>query len=106
MLHVTFQTWQLAPERFVVEVWREGRPHLRQDGAWQQVAAVTDNRHRRHVLGLDRLTTTKLRIIEREPAGISEIRVYDEPERLVEIARRAHENMRLPDTGPFLPWEE
>ena len=105
VLHITFQTWQLAPERFAVEVWREERPHLRQEGAWQQVAEVTDNRHRRHVLGLDRVTTSKLRIVEPEPAGISEVRVYDEPERLVEIARRAHENMRLPDTGPFLPWE-
>jgi hypothetical protein len=32
--------------------------------------------------------------------------VYDEPQRLVEIARRAHHNMRLPDQGPWLPWDE
>ena len=105
VVHITFQKWELAPKQFAVEVWREERPHLRQDGAWQRVAEVTENRHRRHVLGLDRVITTKLRIIEQEPAGISEIRVYDEPQRLVEIARRAHDNMRLPDIGPFLPWE-
>ncbi|MCX7826143.1 MAG: hypothetical protein N2689_11385 [Verrucomicrobiae bacterium] len=31
--------------------------------------------------------------------------MYDEPQRLVEVARRAHANMRLPDRGPWLPWD-
>jgi hypothetical protein len=98
VVHVSFQTAELAPESFRVEVW--------QNGGWKTVAEVTENRHRRHVLGLDRVTTTRLRVVEREPAGIVEIRVYDEPQRQVEIARRAHANMRLPDVGPFLPWEK
>ena len=73
---------------------------------WRAVAAVDRNRHRRHVLGLDRQTAAKLRIALNEPRGICEVRVYDEPERLVEIARRAHQNMRLPDAGPWLPWDQ
>jgi hypothetical protein len=98
MVHVSFQTAELAPKDFSVEVW--------QDGGWRTVAEVTENRHRRHVLGLDRVSTARLRVVESEPAGIAEIRLYDEPQRQVEIARRAHANMRLPDVGPFLPWEE
>jgi hypothetical protein len=98
VIHVSFQTRDLAPNEFSVEVW--------QDGAWQRVVEIAENRHRRHVLGVDRITASKLRVVEHEPAGISAIRVYDEPQRLVEIAQRAHENMRLPDSGPFLPWEE
>lgn len=98
MVHVTFQTATLAPKRFAVEAW--------QQGAWKPVAEVTDNRHRRHVLGLERLSASKLRVVVGEPRGICEIRVYDEPQRLVEIARQAHHNMRLPDRGPWLPWEQ
>ena len=40
-----------------------------------------------------------------QSVGICQISVYDEPQDLVESARRAHENMRIPDEGPFLPWE-
>ncbi|MCH5375677.1 MAG: hypothetical protein JJ992_17025, partial [Planctomycetes bacterium] len=54
----------------------------------------------------DRITTPRLRVTLGKPSGICEIRVYDEPEREVEIARRALENMRLPDRGPWLPWDE
>ena len=98
MLHVTFQTAELAPKSFAVDAW--------QRDAWLPIAEVSDNRHRRHVLGLDRITTSKLRVVLDRPAGICEIRVYDEPQRLVEIARRAHQNMRLVDRGPWLPWTE
>ena len=96
MVYVTFQTVELAPPRFTVEAWS--------GGAWKPVAEVVDNRHRRHVLGLDRIATGKLRLVLDDPAAVCEIRVYDEPARLVEIARRAHLNMRLPDRGPFLPF--
>jgi len=107
VVHVTFQTKdvsdqrrgpKLAPSRFAVEAW--------QDGAWQQLAEVDDNRHRRHVLGLERTTKPKLRVVLGEPAGICEIRVYDEPPRVVENARRAHWAMREPDRGPWFPWDE
>lgn len=98
MVHVSFQTAEMAPERFAIEV--------RLDGEWAQLAEVADNRHRRHVLGLDRTTTSKLRVVLEQPAAICEIRVYDEPQRMVDIARRAQANMRLPDQGPWLPWDE
>ena len=98
VVHVVFQTNDLAPERFAVEA--------RQDGAWRQLAEVDDNRHRRHVLGLQRTTASKLRVVLGESAGICEIRVYDEPERVVEDARRAYRAMRQPDRGPWLPWDE
>ena len=96
VVHVTFQTADLAPRWFTVEAKR--------DGAWTTIAEVSDNRHRRHVLGLDRVTTSAIRVVLDVPAAVCEIRVYDEPERVVEIARRAHRNMRLADEGPFLPW--
>jgi hypothetical protein len=95
-VHVTFQTAPLAPKRFAVEMWA--------DGTWRTIATVEQNRHRRHVLGLERISTTTLRVIVSGPAGICELRVYDEPEQFVAIARRAHRNMRLPDKGPWLPW--
>ena len=97
-VQVSFQTATLAPQRFSVETWQEG--------TWRQAAEVLQNRHRRHVLGLDRQTSSKLRVLLDEPCGICEIRVYDEPQRLVEIARRAHRNMRQPDQGPWLPWDQ
>ena len=97
MVHIYFQTVQLSPENFHLEVW--------QDGLWRKVAEVTENKHRRHVLGLETTTTSKIRIAVMEPGGICEVRVYDEPQRLVEIASRTHSNMRIPDEGPFLPWE-
>ena len=56
------------------------------------------------MLGFDRVTTSAIRVLLDEPAAICEIRVYQEPHRVVETARRAHRNMRLPDQGPFLPW--
>jgi hypothetical protein len=96
VVHVSFQTADLAPREFAVEAWI--------DGAWKQIAQVSDNRHRRHVLGLDRVAASKLRVVLAEALGVCEIRVYDEPKRLVDIARRAHHNMRLPDKGPWLPW--
>ena len=96
MVHVSFQTVALSPRRFAVEA------HV--GGAWKQIALVADNRHRRHVLGLDRVSASKVRIVLAEARGVCEIRVYDEPKRLVDIARRAHRNMRLGDQGPWLPW--
>lgn len=98
LVHVVFQTAALAPRRFAVEAWQEG--------GWRRIAEVAQNRHRRHPLGLDRQTTSRLRVVLDEPRGICEVRVYDEPEHAVEIARRAHANMRLPDQGPWLPWDQ
>ena len=98
VVHVAFQTARQAPREFVVEAWL--------DGTWKPLANVKANRHRRHVLGMDRVKTDKLRITLAQPAGVCEVRVYEEPQRVVEIARRAHANMRLPDKGPFLPWND
>lgn len=97
-VHITFQTASLAPERFAVEAWA--------DGAWRTIATVEQNRHRRHVLGLERVATEKLRVVLPESAGLCELRAYDEPKHVVENARRAHRTMRLPDKGPWLPWHD
>jgi hypothetical protein len=106
VVHLTFQTAALAPKRFAVEIW--------QAGGWKPLAEVGENRHRRHVLGFARQTASRLRIVLGEPrlaepgpgqpGGICEVRVYDEPQRLVEIARRAERTMRLPDAVPQLPF--
>jgi len=98
MVHVIFQTARLTPKQFRIQA--------RTETAWRTVAEVDRNRHRRHVLGLDRITTAKLRLVLAEPVGVCGVRVYDEPRRLVDVARRAHRTMRLPDKGPWLPWSE
>jgi len=101
-VHVTFLTKNHAPDRFAVEAW-----HV---DAWKPLAELATGRYRRHVLGLDRVTTSRLRVVlldsNRSEPGVCEIRVYDEPERIVEIARRAAKNMRLPDAPPDLPWDD
>lgn len=97
MIHVTFQTVDTVPRRFAVEA--------RCDGEWRSLIEIDGNRHRRHVLGLTQpVTADAIRLSEDEPATVCEIRVYQEPQRLVEIAQRAHANMRAPDEGPWLPW--
>ncbi|MHC4403234.1 MAG: FAD-dependent oxidoreductase [Planctomycetota bacterium] len=96
VVHVSFQTVDMAPGRFAVEA--------QADGNFRPIAEIDLNRHRRHVLGFDPVTTSAIRVVLDEPAAICEIRVYEEPLRIVETARRAHHNMRLPDQGPFLPW--
>ena len=98
VVHVYFQRVQLAPHQFRVEA--------RVGGQWQTLKEVSRNRHRRHVLGVERVTTRRLRVVEDDPCGICAVRVYDEPERVVESARRAHRTMRTPDRPPFLPWNE
>jgi hypothetical protein len=98
VVHVAFQTVDLCPQHFAVETWNGNR--------WQRCVELNDNRHRRHVLGLEDQTTSRLRIVLNRPAAICEVRVYQESQREVDIARRAHCNMRLPDVGPWLPWPE
>ncbi len=93
-VHVT----QLVNCRFVVEAWQEN--------AWKKIAEVADRHFRRDVLALDDVTTTRLRVVLGDTQGISEVRVYREPPRQVEIARRAYDVMRLPDADPGFPWGE
>lgn len=101
VVHVTFLSAACAPARFALQAW--------QGEGWKTLFEVRDNRHRRHVLGLERTTSARLRVVllerKRQEPGICEVRVYEEPGRLVEIARRAAANRELPDTGPGLPWD-
>jgi len=97
VIHVTFFTKRHAPRHFAVEAWV--------DGGWKKLAEAGDKPLRRHVLGLERVTASKLRVLLSDAVGVCEIRVYDEPERVVEIARRAARNQGLPDVGARLPWE-
>jgi len=96
IVHVTFATKGHAPESFRVEAW--------QDGRWAMIAERTGVRHRRHVLGFERATTPKLRAVFSKTTTVCEIRVYAEPQRLVEIARRAAATMAMPDAAPKLSW--
>ncbi len=102
VVHVTFLTKEAAARRFAVQV--------HDVSGWKTIAEVKDNRHRRHVLGLDRTTASKLRVVlleaEAEDAGICEIRLYDEPDRVVEIARRVAQTMLLSDPEPDVPWDD
>jgi hypothetical protein len=101
-VHVTFLTNNNSPERFALEAW--------QSGTWRRVAEVNANRHRRHVLPLERVTTSRLRLvlIEVKPyeQGVCELRVYDEPPRVAQIARRAARLRDLPDDPPQLAWDD
>ena len=102
VVHVTFLTKDHAPARFAVQAL-EG-------DSWKTRAEVSGCRHQRYVLGLDRTAASKLRVVlletkGREP-GVCEVRVYDEPPRVADIARRALRNMMLPDQKPDLPWDE
>jgi hypothetical protein len=96
VVHVTFFTQKLAPRRLTLEVSR--------GTDWQPLASV-DQQLRRHVVGLERTTAAKLRLVLPQPAGVCEVRVYDEPQRVVEIARRAARNRSLPDLNARFPWE-
>lgn len=102
VVHVTFQTNDRSPRRFAVEV--------RQDGQWRRLAEVSENRHRRHVLGLEPALASELRVVlleaGREEAGVCEIRVYDEPQAIVEAARRRADTMNQPDGDAGLPWDD
>ena len=99
VVHVTFLTRDHAPPRFELAAWLEGK--------WRTLAEVDVSRFRRHVVGLDRVTAAKLRIVllgGRGRTGINEVRVYDEPQAVVETARRVARTMRLPDEPPELPF--
>lgn len=102
MVHVAFSTKRHAPRRFALQT--------ASDSLWRTVSEVADNRHRRHVLGIPGTTTSKLRLVLLEPGenevGVCEIRVYDEPPRVLEIAARAARNRDLPDPPPALPWDD
>jgi hypothetical protein len=97
VVHVTYFTRDLAPSRFQIEAFV--------NDAWVRVAAP-QQKLRRHVLAIDRTTAAKLRLVLPEPAGVCEIRVYDEPARVADIAKRAALNQARPD-GPDarFPWE-
>jgi hypothetical protein len=97
VINISFQKLSLAPKYFRIEIWK--------DNDWRTIVEISDNRHRRNGLGLDRITTPKVRVVENEARGISEIRVYDESDQKADSIRKAYLNMRLPDEGPFLPWE-
>lgn len=96
MVHVTFATKAHAPETFHLDA--------RQGDEWKTIVNRTDVRHRRHVLALQRITTPAIRVVFADPCTVSEIRVYDEPQRLVEIARRAEATMAERDDAPALAW--
>jgi len=73
-VHVSFQTRDHAADSFRIEVW--------EDGEWQTAAAITGNTQRRRVIWLDRVTSSKLRLVLAkgpDDMAVCEIRVYDEP---------------------------
>lgn len=96
VVHTAFATKTVAPQAFRVETW--------QDDAWRTVAEVPSSRQRRYVLGFAAVTTAKLRWVFSGLATVGEVRVYDEPLRVVEIARRVEAARALPDVSPGLPW--
>jgi len=106
VVHVSFATKTLAPAAFRIEAWRDSdcQDSDCQHGAWQTVAEVPSSRQRRYVLGVDSVTTAKLRCVYSGMTAVAEVRVYDEPPELVEIARRVTAARALPDVSPSLPW--
>ena len=120
MVYVSFQTKDLAPKAFRVKVLPEGLSGTSADD-WKTVPVKTAKQHRRHEVVLDakalgnfasnntastNTAATKLRVELDEPAGICEIRVYNEPDRVLRISRRAMANRDLPDAKPQLGWDD
>ncbi len=95
MVHVVFLTKRHAPSRFAVQALLNDK--------WKTLAEVSKNRHRRHALGVPKTTASRLRLLVlgagKAEWGVCEIRVYDEPARLLEIAARAARNRDVPDPG-------
>ena len=102
VVHVSFLTKDHAPTHFALEAWQAGQ--------WKTLAEVRDNSRRRHVLGCDRTTSEKLRLVirgaEADDYGVCEIRVYDEPQAIVDAARRVATKLALPEDPPQLPWDD
>jgi hypothetical protein len=72
-VHVTFQT---KADRAV-----DFRLDAADGDRWKTLATVTGNEHRRRVIGFERTSTAKLRLVVEKTAGdmgVCEIRVYDE----------------------------
>jgi len=102
VVQVTFLTNSRVPTRFAVHAWQEG--------TWKTVADLAPGKHRRCVLGLCRTTSSKLRVVllksDAPEVGICEVRVYEEPQRVVETARRRARNLSLPEADAELPWDD
>ena len=99
VVHVTFLMPRHVPKHFAVQV-AEG-------DAWRTVAEVGRTRHRRHTLAFGRVTAARLRLVLDGPAArvaVCEVRVYDEPPRAFEVARRAQHTKHLPDPPIAVPW--
>lgn len=103
MVHVAFQTKLHSPSAFEVQV-NEG-------GGWRTVAGVEGNRQRHHMLGFGEVKAGAMRVVllkkngHQEP-GVCEVRVYHEPQRVLEIAARAMRTRDLPDPKPALGWDD
>jgi len=91
VVRLTFRTARTAARQFALQAWR--------DGTWRTQFERADNGARRHVIALERITTSKLRVVVGEARGLCEIRVYDEPPRLVEVARRCQRHLARPAGG-------
>ncbi len=96
VVHTALANKKTAPQAFRIEIW--------QNDDWRTVAEVSAGRRRRYVLGLDPVTTAKLRWVFTGMTTLGEVRVYDEPPQLVEIARRVEAALALPDVSPALAW--
>lgn len=103
MIHLAFQTKDNSPSSFEIQA--------DDAGIWRTVAEVKDNRHRHHLLGFKQVRTSALRLLilkgnGRHRPGVCEIRVYDEPQRTLDIAARAMRNRDLPDPRPAIGWDD
>jgi hypothetical protein len=100
MVHVTFFKKELAARRFTLEGWCGGE--------WVKLAAVSNpGIWRRCLVPLARpATASRLRVMLEKPAGICEIRVYTEPEPVLQTARRMNATQLQPAVAARFPWEQ
>ncbi|MFP4057426.1 MAG: FAD-dependent oxidoreductase [Candidatus Brocadiia bacterium] len=97
VVHVTFLTPRHLPDRFAVLV--------EQGGGWEAVAEVGSTDQRRHTLALERARASKLRVaFAGGGVAVNEVRVYDGPPRVVEVARRSERLKLAPDPAVMVPW--
>jgi len=101
VVHVTFLTAKHTAPRFRVEA-ANGE-------AWRELGQVTTSRFRKYLVTFPRTTAARLRVTLIGPpldhVALCEIRVYDEPQPVVNTIGRIMRNRELPDDPPGPPWD-
>lgn len=99
VIHISFLTCNLAASEVKIEYL--------ENGFWKKATTVQNTKFRRLVIPVGDIATNKIRVTAKnlpEFGGICEIRVYNEPQKIVEQIKRANYTMNLPEDPIVYPW--